>query len=67
MSTQANEINGISFGVVEYFAIGLTLADCVLDVAPKMRVWRNSLLQTIRCRVIGPFSPEWIPGDLRFI
>src|SRR5437773_11060605 len=67
MRAQANEINLVLFRVIEDFAIRLTLADGVFDVAPKMRFRRNRFLQTMRCLVISSFPPQWIPRDLRFV
>jgi hypothetical protein len=67
MCPQADEINVVLFRVIKYFAVRLALADDVLDVAPKMPLFRNGSLQTVRCFVIGSFPAEWVPGDFGFI
>jgi len=55
---QADKVNLILFSVVENLAIGLAFADRVFDVAPKMGVSWDSLLQPMSGLVVGSFPPH---------
>ena len=67
MRSQADKINLVLLGVIKYFAIRLAFANRMFDVAPEMRFRGYGLLQAVRGLVIGPFSSQGIPGNLRFV